>query len=246
MPALEADSDLLRAKREALAEFAAGAGHEINNPIATIVGYVQQLLPAETDSDRRQALLTIGAQAYRIRDMIGDLMLFARPPRPRPQMLELGAVLHEVAGRFSGDLRDKGCTLVVDAPGEIPVWADPTQLRVVVAALLRNSLEAVTGTHGRIALRAARRRSTAPDACTDSGEAAVIELRDSGPGLSEQDRRHLFDPFYSGRQAGRGLGFGLPKAWRIVTLHGGTIRADSTPTDGTTITVVWPARPQDA
>ena len=70
------------AKLEALAEFAAGAGHEINNPLATIIGRAQLLLKDERDPQRRQMLLSIGAQAYRIRDMIGDAMLFGRPPAP--------------------------------------------------------------------------------------------------------------------------------------------------------------------
>ena len=70
------------AKLEALAEFAAGAGHEINNPLATIIGRAQLLLKDERDPQRRQMLLAIGAQAYRIRDMIGDAMLFGRPPSP--------------------------------------------------------------------------------------------------------------------------------------------------------------------
>ena len=77
------------AKAEALAEFAAGAGHEINNPLATIAGRVQILLRDETDANRRQDLATIGAQALRVRDMIGDLMLFGRPPAPRPERLLL-------------------------------------------------------------------------------------------------------------------------------------------------------------
>src|SRR3974390_1641179 len=94
------------AKLRALAEFAAGAGHEINNPVATIVGYVQQLLADERDPDRRHALATIGAQAYRIRDMIGDCMLFARPPQPQPEPLELAAVVREVAGRFAPDAQE--------------------------------------------------------------------------------------------------------------------------------------------
>ena len=77
------------AKLEALAEFAAGAGHEINNPATTIAGRATLLLRDETDPIRRQALKTIGGQAYRIRDMIGDLMLFARPPEPQPVFLQL-------------------------------------------------------------------------------------------------------------------------------------------------------------
>lgn len=66
-------------KLEALGEFAAGAGHEINNPVATIAGRAQLLLASEVDSERRHALEIIGGQALRIRDMIGDVMLFARP-----------------------------------------------------------------------------------------------------------------------------------------------------------------------
>src|SRR5882724_357569 len=89
------DRQLAELKLRALAEFAAGAGHEINNPVATIAGYAQQLLADETDPDRRHALATIGAQAYRIRDMIGDVMLFARPPQPRPEQIDLTAAVRE-------------------------------------------------------------------------------------------------------------------------------------------------------
>src|SRR6516164_1824452 len=93
------DRQLMELKLRALAEFAAGAGHEINNPVATIVGHAQQLMAGESDPDRRHALATIGAQAYRIRDMIGDVMLFARPPEPHPSCVDLPAVLREISAR---------------------------------------------------------------------------------------------------------------------------------------------------
>lgn len=225
--------ELEAAKLQALGEFAAGAGHEINNPIATIVGYVQQLLARETDPDRRQMLSTIGGQAYRIRDMIGDVMLFARPPEPRPESLDLVEVCREVAGRFSAEAARAGCRLQIDAADPVPVYADPVQLRVVVAALLKNSLEAI-GKEGRIALSATRE--------TEGGRPmARLSVSDNGRGLSDGDREHLFDPFYSGRQAGRGLGFGLSKAWRIVTLHGGRISVESPPGAGAEFLVLWPA-----
>src|SRR5258708_33349929 len=97
------DRRLTELKLRALAEFAAGAGNEINNRVATIVGYAQQLLAGEVDPDRRHALATIGAQAYRIRDMIGDVMLCARPPLPRPESLDLAFVVRELVAKVADE-----------------------------------------------------------------------------------------------------------------------------------------------
>jgi signal transduction histidine kinase len=227
------DSKLTELKLRALAEFAAGAGHEINNPVATIAGYAQQLLASETDPDRRHALATIGAQAYRIRDMIGDVMLFARPPQPRPEPIGLTEAVREVAGKLAGDARDSGIHLQCDTPAEAPIFADPVQLRIVIASLLQNSLEALSsGGHVTLAVRSIQ----------ESGRRwAQLTVADNGPGLTNLEREHLFDPFFSGRQAGRGLGFGLPKVWRIVTLHGGRIEFETPATGGIKFTVHWPA-----
>jgi signal transduction histidine kinase len=95
--------------------------------------------------------------------------------------------------------------------------------------LLRNALEAVT-TGGRIEI--------AVESLPGGGR---ISIRDNGPGLSETDREHLFDPFYSGRPAGRGLGFGLSKCWRVVAQHNGTISVTNTDGGGVIATVNWPA-----
>jgi signal transduction histidine kinase len=220
-------------KLRALAEFAAGAGHEINNPVATIVGYAQQLLAGETDPDRRQALATIGAQAYRIRDMIGDVMLFARPPQPRPPNLDLSQVVHELVSKVADEANAAAIRMQVQADAETPIVADPVQLRIVVSSLLRNSFEALgQGGNVEIAVRAIE----------ESGrKMALFSIADDGPGLSETEREHLFDPFYSGRQAGRGLGFGLSKVWRIVTLHDGQIDVDLPGAGGVKFTIRWPA-----
>ncbi|MSR57383.1 MAG: HAMP domain-containing histidine kinase [Planctomycetaceae bacterium] len=234
----EFQRELEAAKLRSLAEFAAGAGHEINNPVATIVGYVQQLLARETDPDRRQALSTIGGQAYRIRDMIGDVMLFARPPLPKPVSQELVEVCREVAEKFSAEAAAAGCRLGIDAAGPVPIYADPVQLRVAVGALVKNSLEAIAD-RGQITLSARAELD-------NNRRWAVLQVSDNGRGLSAQDREHLFDPFYSGRQAGRGLGFGLSKAWRIVTGHGGRITVESPPTGGAVFRVAWPAEPPAA
>jgi len=222
---------------EALAEFAAGAGHEINNPLASISGRVQQLLRDETNPERREALLTIGGQTYRIRDMIGDVMLFARPPTPHPELLDLSDVVESVLAPLRERAAERGCTFDVHLKSDIsvPIWADRVQLSVVIESLVQNSLDAlIDGGTISVDIRSGQ---------DGVRETAVLAVSDFGPGLSEQDRRHLFDPFYSGRQAGRGLGFGLSKCWRIVLNHRGRIEVSSLPGAATTFTVSWPVDP---
>ncbi len=230
----EFDPLLTELKLRALAEFAAGAGHEINNPVATIVGYVQQLLADERDPDRRHALATIGAQAYRIRDMIGDCMLFARPPQPVPQALELVAVVREVIARFATEAQEASVRIELTSGNPVPIFADPVQLRVVLGGLLRNGIEAL-GSGGKITIELRSVQEPGRDM-------AFLSISDNGPGLSPAEREHLFDPFYSGRQAGRGLGFGLAKAWRIVSLHSGRVEVVAPESGGVTFTIFWPAR----
>ena len=217
-------------KLEALAEFAAGAGHEINNPLATIIGRAQLLLKDERDPQRRQMLLAIGAQAYRVRDMIGDAMLFGRPPAPELQSVDLASVVSDILSKQADGLAADNCTVSVEIPIGLPLKADSTQLAIVLSELLRNSRQALQSIGGgEIRVRANSRN-----------EFAIIEIEDRGQGFSEIERQHAFDPFYSGRQAGRGLGFGLSKCWRIIQQHAGRIEIESAPAGPTIVRVIWP------
>ncbi|QDT25978.1 sensor histidine kinase [Gimesia panareensis] len=220
-------------KLEAMAEFAAGAGHEINNPVATIVGRVQMLLKSETDPERRQALATIGGQAYRVRDMIGDAMLFARPPAPRPELLSFSTTMQEVMDSLQEEVSQAGVQVVVDAADALTVLADEVQWKVVLSNLLLNSLHAMEP-GGKLQVRASQSE-------IESGRILHLQIIDDGAGLSEEERVHLFDPFYSARQAGRGLGFGLSKCWRIATQHGATIAVEPNRQRGVTFHLYWPA-----
>lgn len=204
------------AKLAALAEFAAGAGHEINNPVATIVGRAQQLLQVETDPSRRQALATIVAQAFRIRDMIGDLMLFARPPSPQPSWFEVQSAIREAIEPFRQDFAEQQVSIRLEGD-DGRIFFDPVQFQVAFSELIKNALSA---SHNRGQVKILVSRS-----------AALVEIAvvDDGAGFGEMDLEHAFDPFYSGREAGRGLGFGLSKVWRIMTLSGGTVHATSEP-----------------
>ncbi len=228
------DEVLQREKLEAMAEFAAGAGHEINNPLTVIAGRAQLFLREEKDPQRRRALALMDAQAKRVYEMIADMMLFARPPQPEIEEVDLidlvDRVIREMAPRANGQetsLRRTGTNE--------PVFCevDPTQLTVALKAMCQNALEAI-GRHGCV------------DLAVDGSDRQVrITVADDGPGISAEERRHLFDPYYSARQAGRGLGLGLSKAWRIVTNHGGTIHVESQPDHGSLFTVTLPRRSGD-
>ena len=216
-------------KLEAMAEFAAGAGHEINNPLTVISGRAQLLLREETDPERQHALALISAQAMRVYEMIADMMLFARPPRPDVQSVELVQLIDQViAGVLPRSTRQETTVCRTGEPGPILIQADPVQIEVAFRAMCQNAIEAL-GSGGRIEMAVAQ----------DKRETRIT-ISDDGPGIKPEERRHLFDPFYSARQAGRGLGLGLSKAWRIVTNHGGQIDVSSQPNHGATFTVTLP------
>jgi len=219
-------------KLEAMAEFAAGAGHEINNPLAVIAGRAQLLLREETDPERRRTFALMNTQAKRVYEMIADMMLFARPPKPKFEQVELIGLIDQVVDALRPDMTEQAVTLSrVGDDGPITIEADPTQLHVALRAMCRNSLEAI-GHDGRIEIDA-----------NESGDNAILRLVDNGPGIAPEARRHLFDPYFSARQAGRGLGMGLSKCWRIiVTNHHGSIDVASSPGSETIFTLTLPKR----
>ncbi|MDO4557689.1 MAG: HAMP domain-containing sensor histidine kinase [Planctomycetia bacterium] len=240
------DTDLERAKYDALAEFAAGAGHEINNPLAIISGRAQLLLATELDESRRMELSRIIAQARRAHEMLADLWLVGHPPELHPTWTDLRDLLDRFAMEFTTSLQRESahdpavCTIslrwrrptVLSRPPVLEIDGDA--LMVALHAVGRNAVEAI--------LRGHTESSRSVDLrLTEEPRSLRISVTDYGDGIPPDVREHLFDPFYSGRQAGRGLGFGLCKARRIVELSGGTIRIDSTSGEnsGTTVRMEW-------
>lgn len=231
---------LQREKLEAMAELAAGAGHEMNNPLAVISGRAQLLLRGERDAERRRDLALINGQALRVHEMISDLMLFARPPLPRRERVDGARLARSVAEELAAAAAAQSTTLSLDVPGEaITLHVDAAQLSVALRALVHNALESLER-GGQVTLAV---RSLA--ACDSQLGAESVEFRvaDDGPGLTDEARRHLFDPFFSGRAAGRGLGMGLSKCWRIVTMHGGQIAIESAAPRGVAARIVLPLLP---
>jgi signal transduction histidine kinase len=219
---------------EAMAEFAAGAGHEINNPLGSILGQTQILLKSEQSTDRRQAFETIGAQAWRVRDMIGNSMLFARPPQPQKQRINLVDIVQQTLEPFDKSAAEAGVEIHFATTADvIDVMVDRTQVSTLIAQLVRNGIESLRGAN--------REGSVSVTLRDDLPNTVELSVVDDGPGvISDEVRRHMFNPFYSGRSAGRGLGFGLCLAWQIVRMHGGIILHETPEAGGAAFHVAMP------
>ncbi|MGC8641225.1 MAG: ATP-binding protein [Isosphaeraceae bacterium] len=223
------ESRLRDAKLDALAEFAAGAGHELNNPLAVIVGRAQLLLARSRDAETNRSLRIILSQAQRSHRILRDLMFVARPQPPRPRACRPSEVLRSCLAGFQEECDARGIRLSSELePGDSPAWADPDALCHLAETLLRNAIQATPG-GGRIQVRSRRQ-----------GNELRWSICDSGRGISPAEGAHLFDPFYCGRQAGRGLGLGLPRASRMVKLAGGTLHWTSSIGQGTVFQVQLP------
>ena len=224
---------LEREKLDAMKELAYGASHEINNPLANIAARAQTLLDDEQDPQRRQKLIAIHRQAMRAHEMISDLMLFARPPKLSLTSVGVLELIRKVVGGLSALANERSVQLdCVGSEFSGEINGDETQLGVALHAVVKNALEAVDD-GGRVSV-AIRRSEIA------GGPFVEIVVSDDGPGVSAEVRRHMFDPFYSGREAGRGLGFGLSKCWRIVTDHGGQVVVRCPAGGGAEVSILLP------
>jgi len=251
------------AKLRALYNFAYGLSHEINNPLANIATRAQTLIADEKNPERRRKLATIVQQAFRAHEMIADLMLFAHPPRMQPRETDLAQLVETVIGELGEQAKEQNTRLnCVGTPESLLANVDPTAMAVAIKAIIQNGLEAVQrdgvisvglercrtqesklkvdGPHELGTPHSVFRVPHSPEP-TASSSAIVLTITDTGPGIPQDVRPNIFDPFFSGREAGRGLGLGLSKAWRIVDLHHGRIEVESEPGHGATFRVILPA-----
>lgn len=202
------DHRLHETKLGAIKELAYGLSHEINNPLANISTRAQQLQRGEQDPSRVATLQRIIDQVYRAHEMIADLMFYANPPEAQLADCNLVQITQAVVDSFDEETERQGIRVEVSAPEDgVTVTADGEMIGEAIRVLVRNAVEAI-GCQGTIVV-----------SIVCNGDDVKIHVADSGPGLSDEARIHAFDPYFSGREAGRGLGLGLCRAYRIARLH---------------------------
>lgn len=229
----EMHDTMLRAESLArVGEVAAGAAHEMNNPLMVISGRAQLLaatLPSETKEQR--AAEQIAAQADRLSDMITALRLYADPPRPIPADTTAADVLEAAVHLVHQRIPDAPAP-VVDGIDRVPLLhTDADQLASAISELLINAFESDPSAPIGVAASVEG----------DSGR-WEIQVIDDGVGMEPQVLTHAFDPFYSAKPAGRQAGLGLSKARRIAQVLGGDIELRSRPGEGTTAILRVPIR----
>ncbi|MDQ3265543.1 MAG: ATP-binding protein [Myxococcota bacterium] len=229
-----AQAQLVEAQKlAAVGQLGAGVAHEINNPLAGILGNTQLLLLDRTETDGDfQTLRKIEQMAKRCKEITQNLLRFSQQrDRPELRATDLNAVVRDAFSLTNSQTQGDGITLVPRlAPGALMVRGDPGHLSQVVLALLSNA-------------RTAMAKST-PKQLTvttrDEGGHAVVEVRDTGKGIKPEHLPRIFEPFFTTKDVWSNVGLGLSVAYRILNEHQGKIDVATEVGKGTTFTLQLP------
>ena len=223
-------------KLAALGKLSAGIAHEIRNPLTSIKILIHSLVDEQaTETSREKDLAVIEAEIERVNKIIKQFLDFARPRPPSLEPMEVKAILEETLALLVYEMEAQKISLERSYAPDIPlVPMDREQMKQVFLNLMLNAIQAMErGGHLRVAIR------WRPAPSGDGGRSvAEITVQDTGPGMEEDIQRKIFEPFFSTKE--EGIGLGLPIARRIVEEHGGEVQVESRAGEGTTFTITLP------
>jgi two-component system sensor histidine kinase HydH len=228
-------------KLMALGEMAAKIAHEIKNPLTVIGGFARRMTKpegrgGEAGSVGRYAQIIL-KEVQRLERIVHETLYFSREAVPALRSVDLNSEIREVLAMFREELEDARITAVVDLSPEIPVISvDPDQLRQVLWNLVSNALQAM-GSSGTLTV------ATRP-ARPGEGVGVVFQVADTGGGIPHDVVHNIFNPFFTTKTKGTGLG--LPIVHAIVEKHGGTIDLDNREGKGVTFSIFLPIFPKES
>ncbi len=221
-------------KLASLGQLAAGAAHEINNPLTAILGYSDLVIDDLSASDKSRSLAEkIREQARRTKTLVNNLLSFARQvPSEQRSLIDVNTIVNSSAQLRRLDLRGKNIRIEIQAGAAIPsVRGDANQLLQVFYNIISNAVDAMEEVGGgTLTVRTQSERGN-----------VVILFSDTGPGIAEP--RLVFDPFYTTKPVGKGTGLGLSICYGLIHDHGGQISCYNRPERGATFRIELPAVP---
>jgi C4-dicarboxylate-specific signal transduction histidine kinase len=225
-----AQAQLLEAQKlAAVGQLGAGVAHELNNPLAGILGYVQLMLMSRPDSDPDlDTLRKIELSAKRCKEITQNLLRFSQQrARGDLRAVDLNNVVREALSLTEHQIKSEGITLNLELSPPVRVKADPAQATQVLLALLSNSRTAMMKTSSKVlTLRTGEREGR-----------GFLEVEDTGKGILPEHRNRVFEPFFTTKDVWSNVGLGLSVAYRIVSEAGGTIEMKSEVGKGSCFTV---------
>ena len=229
----EVSESLQAGSLDALAEMAAGAAHELNNPLLVISGRAQLLAENEKDDSKKKILEQIQKNAGQISKIVDELLSFAKPQRPEPKKTNIKQLLDQAvqlaAQKANADAENVSIEINKNRGY---VYVDSSQIVNSLANIICNSFESYITKSGPISITAG------PDG---TGRAVAVTISDLGCGMDSATVQKATFPFFSAKPAGRKRGLGLAVASRLIKLNNGQISIESIPLEGTKITVTLPS-----
>jgi two-component system NtrC family sensor kinase len=225
-----------REKLASLAQLVSGAAHEINNPLAVILGY-SDLLAADHGLKPDQANMArkIGHQARRTRELVSSLLSFARQSPGEKTLLNMGSVVQRALQMKMLRIDNKNIRAKSQIAADLPqIWGNINQLFQCCAEIIGNATDALEEVGG----------GTVSVSAHQEGDELVLEFSDSGPGV--RDPHRIFDPFYTTKPVGKGMGLGLSVTYGVVQEHQGHITCHNLPEGGAVFVVRFPVANQPA
>jgi two-component system NtrC family sensor kinase len=219
-------------KLSGIGEFVAGVAHELNNPLTSVMGFAEILQQSEVNEQHRRFLDMIFKSAKRCQKIVASLLSFARKHQPERKVLSVNAVLESAIEIVQYQLRTSNIELVTAFdPNLPPTLIDQHQMQQVFLNIINNARQAMEG-------RQIRGRICITSQVVD-GRVRII-FQDNGPGISPDNLKKLFVPFFTTKEVGKGTGLGLSICYGIVTEHGGTITPQSKHGEGASFTIDLP------
>jgi two-component system cell cycle sensor histidine kinase/response regulator CckA len=238
-------------KMEAVGKLAGGIAHDFNNVLTAIIGFSDLLLQTHRPSDAAyKNIMAIKSSANRAAGMVSQLLAFSRRQTLQPEVLELGEVLTDLSVLLNRLLGEKIDLKISQARDLWSVKADRSQLGQVLINLAVNARDAMMPRGGALAVRTRNvserdsqrlaAQSGPAGQAMQVGEYVLIEVEDTGTGMTADVLAKIFEPFFTTKGVGKGTGLGLSTVYGIVKQTGGYVFADSTPGKGTTFRVYLP------